>query len=385
MKPWLYSAAIQSITIVVLLIQYFLLSYMLTDNELTLFLLLLSITSISLIILDAPFIFHSITHKHSVVEALESSNTFRHFILGFTLVCALVYWASLAQKYELTVINISLFLVLHISEAITLNYLLIIAEKGHYGQVLRMLKILIICFILYIWEAGLTGVIGLIIILNFVNYLLVIWSLSKQYNIKKLYFVYSRSVADRISFNSYMRNLTTVTGGLLVSMTIPFASAVNLDTNALLTLIISDRYVRNCENVFQSVIAWNFKKLNHLRFNVKWPEIGVAALLFSVFLIVSPAIVSFIFNTNLSSTEILILRIYCFVALLGPVLTVIGLKRFVYQGRPLEFSVHVIVMGLLMWVSQIQNFINLPLQVISPVLYFTCIIFLIHKSTSTTR
>ena len=383
MKSWINSIALQGITVVVLLIQYYLISYILTESDITKLLLLLSITSISLIALDTPFIFYSINHNHSVLDALKSSNTFRHFLIGFTLICAFIYWTLLAQKYELTKIDILLFLLLHISETITLNYLLVIAEKGLIGQVMRVLKITVICLTLWIWEIGLSGIIGVIILLNLVTYALIIQSLSRKFNIKKLCFVYSPLGPDSISFNSYMSNLTTVTGGLLVSMTIPFASAIRLNTSDLHTLIISDRYVRNCENVFQSVIAWNFKKLNHLGFAIRWPAIVLAVALFSVFLIVSPSVVSLIFNSNFTSIEILMLQIYSLVSLLGPMSTIIGLKRFVYQDRPLEFSICVIIMGFLTWASQIQPFIRLPLQVVSPVLYFTCILYLIFRSKNT--
>lgn len=379
MKSWLHSFVLQGITGIFLIFKYYLISNILIEDELTQFLLLLSITSISLIVLDAPFVFHSISSGQSVLDTLKSSNTFRHFILIFTLMCALIFWLLYSQRYYLTTSTILFFLIFQISETIILNYLLVIAEKGYFGQVLRLLKIILICVILNIWELGLFDIIGLIVFLNIVVYLLVLQKLSRYLNIKRLYFVFLRSGEDRIYFSSYLRNLITVTGGLLMSITIPFASVVNLDANTLQTLITTDRYVRSFENIFQSVIAWNFNKLHNLRSDISLRNTIFTLLIFAFFVIISPKLISIMFNTSFNSIENHMLQFYCLVTIFGPIMTILGLKKFIYQRRALEYSLYTIVMGLLMLLSQFQSSIRLPLQIVSPVVYIATILFMLYR------
>jgi peptidoglycan/LPS O-acetylase OafA/YrhL len=143
--------------------------------------------------------------------------------------------------------------------------------------------------------------------------------------------------------------------------------------------VLTDRFVRNFENIFQAALHWNLKNL-HTVSDRKVFKYTIAFLIITgVFTIISPWLIKELLNTKFTQPEYFYLQAYCAIVFLGPMMTTIGFKYYVYKQRQIEFSILVTFVGISGILVISMQHILVPLQIALPISYGVALAILMMR------
>ena len=376
---FLNSIFIQALSGLTLFAYYHLITLSLDLNSENVFFIYISITAISILICDFSFAMTHIKLGHTIYETIELSLGLRTLLIVISTVLTMFFWLFNINTFELSFLLIFLILLFQISELIIPYYLFIVTNLGVFGQSLKLIKFVPLVAILFLFELTLTEIIVLNIFLNFLIFIYFIYYFKAYVNINLIKYLLILKADCFTIIKDYGRNFLPNLGGLLISMVIPVFGVHYLNKTNLNALILTDRFVRNFENIFQAVLQWNLRKLKDLtsREIISYAQkFMVVTLLFIAF---SPMLISILLNADFDQLNNTYLRVYCTIIFMGPMSTFIGIKYFVYFNRPEEFSLIVGLIGLIAILAIVIPIDHMPIQIILPICYCIALITLIIR------
>ena len=377
------SFILQVVTAATLFGFYYLVTRNLGSSEETVYFLLLSLTGISLLLADFSFAVVSIRDGVSAKNAALSCGGGRGVIVLLSLLLMGLYWLEYQGKLSIGPNEICLLLVYQYSELMAPNYLLIIARKQLFGQSLKLSKFLLASFGLINFHLSFTLLLVLLSLLNGITVVAAIFFLKKQHKVPI-------SSHFRLSFLSFYReiklNMTNFLpnlGGVAINSVIPVLGVGYMGNNQLNVLVLTDRFVRSFENIFQSVIQWNLAAIK--TWSYSFVVVGIAGVLVLVlFSAAAPVLVELFLNASFDSREVDLLRIYTSIAFLGPVIAIVGLRQYIYKNRSLEYALVLFVISLIAGIFVVVGGL-IPLQVLVPLLYVVALTFLLVRAGKQTE
>ena len=187
------------------------------------------------------------------------------------------------------------------------------------------------------------------------------------------------SLGSTTRLQVYLRNFIPNLGGLLLGTVIPVFGLQFLNADELNKLVLTDRFVRSFENIFQSILQWNLKQFK--QFQSRDIIIYSAALIAAglVIIVAAPNLIRLLLNVEFDSIDNIHLQFYSTIIFLGPLITMFGTIYFIFSDRTLEYSLIIIILGIvsIIWISTINAILSITLGL--PFLYGITLLMLLLR------
>ena len=374
------SAIIQGASAIALFVYYYFLTLLFDLQSENIFFVCISITALSMLLCDFSFAITHVNSASSLQATLETSQGLRNLLIFSSLALSFLYWVMIFDSLNLNHWLIFLLLIFQFSEIVIPYYILIVMNCGMIGQILRLLKVTALLIGFSIINIDLEKILFLNISFNLLIYIFIVLWLIKLGNVSYISSFFNLKICNLEALKLYSKNFLPNLGGLIIGLVIPVFGVHTLGKDALNVVILSDRLVRNFENIFQAVLQWNLREIKELG-KVKFIySIKLFALANLIFILISPILISILLNTNFNKLEEFYLRIYCTIGFMGPIMTLVGVKYFVFYNRTVEFSLAVSAIG----ISAIMVIMSttIPIQLALPIIYLLALVWLVVRRSN---
>ena len=375
------SLLIQVVNALSLVVYYHLVTLALDINSETIYFLFISITALTLLFTDFSFAITHIQKEEPISVSVGRSYSLRNILICISILISSFLWSFYKVSFDADNHIILLILAAQLTELLIPFYVFIILNLGIIGQAIKFFKFIPLIAVLLIFDIDLFMILTYTVAANIIILLFILIYLRIKFNLSGSSYLFNFKLGDLHSLKTYLNNFLPNISGLFIGMVIPVLGVSHLNKTDFNTLLLTDRFVRNFENIFQAVLQWNLKGIKDFDIKNILRHIMLLFLGCLIFLLVSPHLINLFLNTEFGQLEELYLKAYCTIAFIGPVITLIGVKYYVFCNRALEYSIIVASIGAIATLALVIPSVAAPLQLALPFGYGAALFLLLIRRT----
>ena len=373
---------IQALNAIMLVFYYHLATLNFDIDAENIYFLFISITALSLLFSDFSFALTHTKQDDTVCTSLKQSYGLRNILVLITIFASALFWSfsdfCTENNYQLLL----LILISQFSELMIPYYLLIIANLSIIGQMLKVLKVIPLIFMLLFYNVDLYLILSCITTVNIILLIFLFLYLRIKLKIKAYTYFFNLNASNLGSIKNYLINFLPNMCGLFINMVIPILGVTYLGKAEFNTVLLTDRFVKNFENIFQAILQWNLREINTINDKVILRYLITFIFGILIFIFLSPHLIKILLNVQFRHIENIYLQVYCTIAIMGPLITFFGFRYYVLRNRVVEYTIIVSLVGFIAILALILPNSAVPLQLALPFGYGLALLILLVRKTN---